>query len=143
MESMKQEWTKFSDRLPPEEIDTVFVETRSGHIQIWERDNTMNRTWKDYAESNDKWHPITYPELPKREETQGEKDATALKAWAGKWRDCPFLNADDAWHAALRYERAENAKDLEEVVAVVHTIPTGNRHAMAVKRLRKRAGLDK
>jgi hypothetical protein len=134
-------WTKFSDRLPPEDYDDVFVETKPGHIAIWKRVNTINNTWKDYTESGGRWHPITYPELPPREETQADRDGDQFDAWykmeavafpVGAIRPC------DAWHAALAWERAEVAKALNTLCLAVI-----NEDRTVWENLRKRCGANK
>jgi hypothetical protein len=137
---MENKWTKFSERLPEESQEQVYMALPNGKVSTTRRN--PGNPWADYygrdLQPAAMWHPITYPELP-REETQEEKDRTAMEAsWRNlTWR--PLVGEDyrEAWNTALRYERAEAAKELANTV--VGIMPD----VEAVDRLRKRCGLDK
>lgn len=129
-------WTKFSEKLPEESVEAVYVITAAGRLVVWLRNNTPNNSWADYSSEPLHWHPIIYPELPPREETQHEKDRAAYRAWVhkGEWAFSP----QHSWHMALQWERAEVAK----LVSQIHPKPYPEvGQTMAI--LRRRCGLDK
>lgn len=134
-------WTKFSERLPEHEADEVFVIARPGGAPFVAKRGSL-RTWKDWSHCY-AWHFMTYPEVPK-EETQREKDEAILRvAWGncGNQTRTEWSWFADGFFSALRYERAEVAKEL------VHINPgyyEGNAERREIlNRLRRRVGLDK
>lgn len=143
-------WTKFSERLPEESATAVFVSWDDRSTTIVHHPVGMFSgsvcpiKWRDWLPSNANavmWHPITYPEVPK-EETQEDKDLAWLKQWKREtWKDSlkalSHGSLNEAVLAALRYERAEVAKELSDVIGADLPSPT------AINRLRRRVGLDK
>jgi hypothetical protein len=145
-------WTKFSDRLPPEESEQVWVQWRN-MVKADQSQRAITATWEEWHKENGHgaiaWHPITYPELPKEPEIQREKDIRAyepafskLPAASDKFtqsmREMIDAVGKTAWLKALDYRDSENAVDLVDI------FPANNSdHASAIKSLRRRCGLDK
>jgi hypothetical protein len=136
-------WTKFSDRLPPEEQEQVFILwPQSGRTEVH---NKLVRTdWHGWRTSGCSWHPITYPELPKREEIQRDRDEAAFNEARKTACASPSFGdiqgwMHDGWMQALAWERAENAKDLRLVSDIAASgVET---HRPAIIRLWKRHGI--
>lgn len=132
-------WTKFSERLPEESQEQVYMAPPNGKVSTTRRN--PGNPWADYygrdLQPAAMWHPITYPEVPK-EETQKEKDRAAYESCISTGT----FSYNVVWDAALRYERAEVAKELNTGagnIAVRSKIPSME----AINRLRRRVGLDK
>lgn len=139
---MNTTWTKFSERLP-EGIDGPIwchkADTRQTHcFRTVSEMRRVEPLWESYTH----WMMADAPELPK-EEAQEEKDERAFMDFIYKAEDsqpwAPY--ARGAWRAALRYERAEVAKDWAKFVEGARF--EYEEFPLAIKRLRKRVGLDK
>lgn len=139
-------WTKFSERLPEELADEVFVIARPGGAPFVAKRGSL-RTWKDWSHCY-AWHIMTYPEVPK-EESQLDRDREAMFAkYASKSLDHGLQVSRagevdtqyyEGWLEGIAYERAEVAKDIKTLVFSV-ALP---QHSAALDRLRRRVGLDK
>lgn len=108
----KNDWIKMTDRRPTEQDLPVWVWPfgDNGAPVIFHNlafsGNSSVSHWRSAAQD--------IPEPP-REETQEEKDRKAFNGFWCNNTSSPLPFGEDAWHAALAWERAEVAKILPSV----------------------------
>lgn len=130
-------WTKFSERLPEESVEQVWV--------LYSHRTRPELTcrcapWADWLKEHPAiaWWPVDRPEPPKPE-SQQDKDDDALSAYL--LDDTAPHHIRGAWLWAIKYERAEVAKFMQRVSIGLYE---GSRDGKsALEELRKRCGLDK
>ncbi len=132
--STEGEWIKMSERVPQmADLPLWAIGANEQKPYLFDHGTLPGRGFAH-------WQPATLPAPPKPDASQYDADQRAFFNWQTNPASQMAINRYDAWHAALAWERAQNAKDiqaLDHFPAGFDIVP----HVEALARLRKRAGL--